>query len=107
MIDRRVPIGPRQRSSLSVRDGYKRLVPKPVEYADQVRKVEAPVQSCDVRNPQLAANRKMQVSSMKMNQIELVNVLNHVIYEENFPRHRIFAALILPQRPLARRNKSR
>jgi len=49
----------------------------------------------------------MQVSSMKMNEIELVSVLNHVIYEENFPRHRIFAALILPQRPLARRNKSR
>ena len=59
------------------------------------------MQSCDVRNRQVAANRKMQVSSMKMNQIELVSELDHVIYQENFPRHRIFAALILPQRPLA------
>jgi hypothetical protein len=59
------------------------------------------MQSCDVRNWQIAADRKMQVSSMKMNQVELVSVLNHVIYQENFPRHRIFAALILPQRPLA------
>src|SRR5215813_11151261 len=64
------------------------------------------MQSCDVRNWQIAADRKMQVSSMKMNQIELVNVLNHMIYQENFPRHGIFAALILPQRTFARRNKS-
>jgi hypothetical protein len=40
-----------------------------------------------------------------MNKIELINVLDDVIYQKNFPRHRVFAALILPERPLARRNK--
>jgi hypothetical protein len=49
----------------------------------------------------------MQVPGVKMNKIELINVLDDVIYQKNFPRHRVFAALILPERPLARRNKPR
>jgi hypothetical protein len=44
---------------------------------------------------------------MKMNKIELINVLDDVIYQKNFSRHRVFAALILPERPLAGRNKPR
>ena len=49
----------------------------------------------------------MQVPGVKMNKIELINVLDDVIYQKNFPRHRVFAALILPERPLAGRNKPR
>ena len=67
--------------------------------------VEAPVQSCDVRNWQVAADRKMQVPSVKMNEIELIGMLDHVIYQKNFPCHWVFAALILSERTLARRNK--
>jgi hypothetical protein len=58
-------------------------------------------------NRQIATQRKMKVSSVKMNQIELINVLNDVIYQKDFPRHGIFAAFIFPQRPLARCNKPR
>ena len=65
------------------------------------------MQSCDVRNWQVAADRKMQVPGVKMNKIELINVLDDVIYQKNFSRHRVFAALILPERPLSRRNKPR
>jgi hypothetical protein len=43
----------------------------------------------------------MQVPGMKMNKIELISVLDDVIYQKNFPCHGIFAALILPERPLA------
>jgi hypothetical protein len=50
-----------------------------------------------MRNGQIAADRKMKVSSVKMNEIELVNVLDDVIYQKNFPRYGIFAALILPE----------
>jgi uncharacterized protein (DUF2384 family) len=49
----------------------------------------------------------MQVSGVKMNKIKLISVLDHVIYQKDFPRHGIFAALILPERTLARRNKPR
>jgi hypothetical protein len=65
------------------------------------------MQSCDLRNWQVAADGKMQVPGVKMNKIELVNVLDNMIYKKNFPRHRVFAALILPERPLAGRNKPR
>jgi hypothetical protein len=86
---------------LSVRDGYERLVSKPVEYRDQVREVQTPVQRSNMWDRQIATYRKMEVSSVKMNQIELINVLNDVIYEKDFARHRIFAALILAQRTFA------
>ena len=49
----------------------------------------------------------MKEPSVKMNQIELIKVLNDMIYQKDFPRHGIFAPFILPQRPLARRNKPR
>src|SRR5437667_12886490 len=107
MVDGRLPVSPGQRLSLSVRDGYKRLISKPIEYRNQVRKVEASVQRSDMWNWQIATHRKMKVSSVKMNQIELINVLDDVIYQKDFPRHGIFAALIFPERPLARRNKPR
>jgi hypothetical protein len=42
---------------------------------------------------------------MKMNQIELINVLDDVIYQKDFPRHGIFAALIFPERPLLEANR--
>jgi hypothetical protein len=43
----------------------------------------------------------MQVPGVKMNEIELINALDDVIYQKNFPRHRVFAAPIFPERPLA------
>jgi hypothetical protein len=49
----------------------------------------------------------MKVSSVEMNQIELIKILNDVINQKDFPRHGILAAFIFPQRPLARRNKPR
>src|SRR5262245_13809963 len=49
----------------------------------------------------------MKVSSVEMNQIEFVNVLDDVIYQKDFSRNGVFAALILPERPLAGRHKSR
>jgi len=49
----------------------------------------------------------MQVPGVKMNKIELINVLDDVIYQKDFPRYGIFAALVLPERTLARRNKPR
>ena len=52
---------------------------KPVEHRNQVGNVEAAVQRRDMRNPQIATNGKMKVSSVKMNQIELINVLDEVI----------------------------
>jgi hypothetical protein len=39
----------------------------------------------------------MQVPGVKMNEIELISVLDHVIYQKNFPSHWVFAALILPE----------
>ena len=107
MVNGGLPVSPGQRLSLSVRDGYKRLGSKAVEYRNQVRKVEASVQRSDMWNRQIATHRKMKVSSVKMNQIELINVLNNVIYQKDFPRHGIFAAFILPERPLARCDKPR
>jgi hypothetical protein len=49
----------------------------------------------------------MQVPGVKMNKIELINVLDDVIYQKDFSRHWVFAVLILPERTLARRNKPR
>jgi hypothetical protein len=34
---------------------------------------------------------------MKMNQIELINVLDDVIYQKDFPRNGVLAALILSE----------
>src|SRR5581483_299510 len=107
MVNRCLPVCPGQRLPLSVRDGDKPFVSKPVEHRNQVGNVEASVQSRDMRNPQIATNRKMKVSSVKMNQIELINVLDEVIEQEDFPRHRVFAALVFPERALARRNEPR
>src|SRR5215472_4769613 len=107
MVDGRLPVRPRQRLSLCVRDRHNRFISKSVEHRNQVWKVETSVQRSDMWNGQIATNRKMQVSSVKMNKIELINVLDDVIYQKDFPRHRVFAALILPQRALARRNEPR
>ena len=79
MVNRRLPVCPTQGLPLSVRDGYKPFMSKPVEHRNQVGNVEAAVQRRDMRNPQIATNGKMKVSSVKMNQIELINVLDEVI----------------------------
>jgi len=82
---------------LSIRYGNNWHISKPLEHRTHVRHVEAPMQSCDVRNSQVAADRKMQVPGVKMNKIELINVLDDMIYQKDFPRHGIFAALVLPK----------
>src|ERR1043166_1003074 len=105
MVDGRLPVRPRQRLPFSVRDRYERFISKPVEHRNQVGNVETSVQRGNMRNGQIATERKMNVSSVKVNQIELVNVLDDVIYQKNFPRHWVFAALILAERALARCNK--
>jgi hypothetical protein len=49
----------------------------------------------------------MKVTGVKMNHIEFVSVLDHVIYQNDFPGHRILAALVLTNRTPERRNEPR
>jgi len=64
---------------LSIRDRDNGFVPKPVEHRNQVGKIEASVQGREVRNRQVARNRKMKVTGVKMDHIELASVLHYVI----------------------------
>jgi hypothetical protein len=49
-----------------------------------------------MRNRQIAADWEMKIACVKMDEIELVNVFDDMVYQENFPGHGVFAALILP-----------
>ena len=95
MVNGLYPVRRGQRFALSVRDGYKRLISKPVEHRNQVRKVEASVQRGDMRNRQIATDRKMKVTSMKMKQIKLINVLDDVIYKREFAEDSGYEELIV------------
>ena len=92
---------------MSVRNRYQRFVSKPLEHRNQVGNVETSVQGGDVRNWQIATNRKMKVASVKMNQVKLLNVLDDMICQKDFPGDGVFAALVFPERPLAGRDKPR
>jgi len=82
---------------LRVRDRDKWFISKSVEYRNEIGKIEAPVQRCEIRNRQTPTNRKMKVTSVEMNDIELASVLEYVIYQQNFACHGIFTPFVFPQ----------
>jgi len=73
----------------------------------EIGNIETPVQSRDVRNRQVATDRKMKVTGVEMNHVKFASVLDYLIYQDEFPCHGILAALVFTKRAPCRRDEAR
>src|SRR6266496_1470315 len=105
MINRRLPVRPRQRSTLRIRNREDRHISKLVVKRSEVRDIEPAVQGCDVRNPQESRDWKMQVIDVEMDHIEFARALRYLLQQHDVVRNLIHAAFIQSKRAAAYGNK--
>src|SRR5262249_19401126 len=89
-----LPVDPRQRRALRIRDGDYWHIGKFTVKRDEIGKVEAAMQRCDLGKIEIPAKRKGQIVNMKVNDVELVLLLQHSLDEIHVMRQRIDAARI-------------
>ena len=94
MINRRLPVRPRQRVTLGVRNRDDRDISELVVKRSQVRQIEPAVKGCDMRNSQESGDWKMQVINVKMDDIKFVRALRYLVQQQDVVCQLIHAAFI-------------
>src|ERR1051326_7388597 len=97
MVNSSLPVSPRSRRSLRVRNGDNRHVSKlPVEW-NQIRDVQPAVQRSDACDCIAPAQRKVQIINMKMYKVELRCALKHMLKHQDLVRQLVHAVFVESQ----------
>src|SRR6266853_1986355 len=72
MIDRGLPVGARPWCALGIRNRDHRHFPKPPIKPDELEGIETAVQGHHVRNGKMPADKVVEATGMKMNQVKLI-----------------------------------
>ena len=97
----------RQWPALRPRNRHHRNIFKLAVQRNHVRKIQAPVKRSQMIQPPFAAQSKMKVVRMKVDDVELASVFSHLLQHQDVMRQIIAAIRIRSQRSRAARYQSR
>ena len=97
VVHRGLPVRPRQRLSLAIRNRDHRHLSKFLVKRNQIRKIEPAVQCGYMRYLLTTAQGKVQVISMKMDDVELRSALHDVFQHQHVVRQPVHAVLVHTQ----------
>ena len=89
MIDRRLPVGPRQRPALRVGDRNQRHFGIFLKECLLVRRIEPAVQRGNVRRRMAAQHREMQVVAVEVDHVEPRDVVKDHFHRADLVRQRL------------------
>ena len=107
VIDGALPVQPGQRFALGIRNGNDGHFPELLVERRQVGYIQSAMQRRQGGNVLMSTSRIVQIIDVKVNQVEIVNLLEHAFHQEQVMGQGIDTVWRQPQRLSAGRHQPR